>query len=504
MADKAIWQLAIPKGNNSCPVCGKHLEIRRPCTAMITSPDNKSTRPYTFEALYCPECRLPFADGAIGKKVRDATGCWISIFTPGKKPSVETIRNQMYYQKKKMIPSQRGVKNSFDLVPYDYCVWKLPQIIRGLAADIKSCPKCKVPLSEDFTLIPVSSERKAKVPGRVCRRCKTLYVADVSPISRIMRDNPLTKGFFLNGKELWNASQVEREQQLAAMRRRAAQEREAQEQALTERRREKLRSIPDAVVMVCISLSGQNLEEHIITNKGAEQNNIHTYTSLLGRELLSAAFANERASKGMIDGVSFVVVSVVFKEPFRKILPETMKPIDLTIRTGGGYYSAVKNKRSEIVDLLLYSPLSQRYEIIRATHENENGCCYTDIGLFRQFVREYGNPKTLLSFEHPKREIVNSFDFRTESALMGYGYSVSKASGLTVTERQELLAEVVDLGILEVRKILDLLDFFCRLHSSEKDYSARQKWMEDRRFIESYKVNPSRFMIAQVAEKKGV
>jgi len=508
MTDKTIWQLAISKGDNTCPVCGKRLDAHRPCTAMITSPDRRNKRLYTFEALYCADCNLPFADGAVGKKVRDATGCWINIFSPGKKPSVESIRNQMYYRKpQKAKAVDRQVNNTaFDLVSYDYCVWKSPPFIQELSANIMTCPKCSDQLREDYTLVPVSEYQKAKIPGRLCYKCKTIYISDASPVSRLMRDNPYTKDFFLNGKALWNASQVEREKKLALIRKTKMQEQEAQKQALIKRRRDKILSVNGSVLMICIKPDGRDLEEHIITHKesGLQHNTVHTYSSCQGRELLSAAFAKERASKGVMDGVGYTVSDIVFRDASESCLPENMRPHELNIQTGGGYYSVLKNNRSEIVDLLLYSSLSQRYEIIRATHEKKTDYCYTDIGLFRQFVREHGNPKTILSFDQPMRGSLNSFDLRSESILMGYGYSVSKANDLTSAERQEILAEIVDLEILEIRKILDLLDFFCRFHAGEKDFYARLKWEEDRNFIETYKANPSRFLIAQVAGKKGL
>ena len=81
---------------------------------------------------------------------------------------------------------------------------------------------------------------------------------------------------------------------------------------------------------------------------------------------------------------------------------------------------------------------------------------------------------------------------------MGYGYSVSKANNLSERERHEILAEIVDLGILKVNQIVNLLDFNCRLHSGEQYYWARRKWEIDKAFIENYKVNPNRFLIVDI------
>ena len=85
---------------------------------------------------------------------------------------------------------------------------------------------------------------------------------------------------------------------------------------------------------------------------------------------------------------------------------------------------------------------------------------------------------------------------------MGYGYNVSEANKLSERERREMLAEIVDLGILTVHQIVNLLDFNCRLHCGDRYYLARAKWEGDKDFIANYRVNPDRFLIAQIKGKK--
>lgn len=88
-------------------------------------------------------------------------------------------------------------------------------------------------------------------------------------------------------------------------------------------------------------------------------------------------------------------------------------------------------------------------------------------------------------------------ELNSESVLKCYGYSVSKAEGLSTGERQELLAEIVDLEILTVKKVVTLLDFFIQTHAAPKYIEARFKWESDKKYIQGYNVNPQRFLIAR-------
>ena len=83
----------------------------------------------------------------------------------------------------------------------------------------------------------------------------------------------------------------------------------------------------------------------------------------------------------------------------------------------------------------------------------------------------------------------------TESILYAYGYNVSSTNGLTEIQRHELLAEIVDLKILNKSQIISFLDFFIDTHNTEKYYIARLKWANDRKYVINYRSNPERFLI---------
>ena len=62
---------------------------------------------------------------------------------------------------------------------------------------------------------------------------------------------------------------------------------------------------------------------------------------------------------------------------------------------------------------------------------------------------------------------------------------------------EEMGFELVDLGIASVSDIVRHLNNCIRLHSTNKDRFAREKWNEDIEFISDYKADPERFLIAQ-------
>lgn len=354
------------------------------------------------------------------------------------------------------------------------------------------CPKCSSALVRDYTLLPVSAQENAKILGWSCRNCGIVYVQEEleGKLVGLMRDNPLSKGFTLNNRELWNISAVEKE----------SRQRDKRRQNWL-RRRETLRAIPTAVVMICAKENRQ-IREYIITNSSidSDANNVFDYKSLEGRELLSAAFASERERKGCLNNSIFEVIGrPIFREDVRN-LPETIVPTQLMIKADGGYYTSTLDRKSELVDLLAYSPFSQRYELMRATYNKGLDYCYADLSIFRSFVQKYGNPGLAIDFDSSSSNGFFRSDLRSESVLMGYGYNVSEANGLSDRERREILAEIVDLEILTVHQIVNLLDFFCRLHSGDRNFSARIKWENDKNFIENYKVNPNRFLIARTAK----
>lgn len=238
--------------------------------------------------------------------------------------------------------------------------------------------------------------------------------------------------------------------------------------------------------------------EYVIVNDEEEEdfkNNVFHYKSKEGLELLSAAFAKQRNKEGTIRGKKYEVKKVDNNKENDK---EYKCLTSLLIKPNGGYYYKLKNEHFEkVIDVLLYSLAENRYEIIHATYDKKQDICYTDIGLFKRYINKYGKPDLDYSDSFNKKKVYDQDELNDESILMGFGYNVSAKDDYSSKQRQEILAEVVDLELLTVKRVVNFLVFLINMHPDDKYKNARSKWKEDIKFIQDYKVNPDRFLIAK-------
>lgn len=81
-----------------------------------------------------------------------------------------------------------------------------------------------------------------------------------------------------------------------------------------------------------------------------------------------------------------------------------------------------------------------------------------------------------------------NYDIRNESELMMYGYSVSKQKGLSPITRHQILAMLIDEGIMPKTRILSYLDYFIRMNRKRASMrDAIGKWEADMRYVSAYK-----------------
>ncbi len=362
----------------------------------------------------------------------------------------------------------------FEVVGNNYCVCKLPNKLLSYTKRPKNCPVCDSLLKDGYTLLPISMEKKIKIDGKRCLNCESIYIANEYAAELILRDDVYSKNFSLNGKPLWNISEFNK-------------------------KKKKLQSVYSSEIMICIKYNTGETDEIIIVNNAGiadSQKNIFHYSSEAGKEFLSAAYAEKRHKHGIYHGKAYSVLRrPIYRTKKDKKLSENRISIEITIQADGGYSSSIKNKNYELVDLLLYSPYTNRYEIIKATHNKEEDISFVDISRYRKFVHEYGNPGIIPIFETNRSSSYEYGDLKDESILKGYGYNVNQKDNLPAAYRQELLSEIIDLNIMSVFQIVRFLDFLIRSRPHQR--IAREKWMEDKKFVENYKVNPERFLIAK-------
>ena len=368
----------------------------------------------------------------------------------------------------------------YKLVKANSTIFRVPKNIVDIKQSLTVCPKCHMKLEQGNTLVPVDELTDVDIPGMWCRKCDKLYVKKCSFIRELIKDNPRAYGYTYNGKAFWNFTD---------------------EHIRLEREKEKLRKlaeVPSAEVMICVRFDDNSNKEIIIASDRQDTNNRKAlyYADEIGREFLSAAYARQRDRRGEINGKKFSVIDCVYQKSKRKHLSDHIITKSLTIRKDGGYRDSLKYNGMEIVNTLLYSPYTNRYEIIRSTLDKLNDICFVDIQLYREYVEKYGRPDCSLTLGKQRTGGVICFeDLNPESILMECGYSVSEKNAISTRARQELLADIVDLQILSVSSVVSHIDWCIHSHPGAMYANARYKWKNDMKFIQEYRVNPKRFLI---------
>lgn len=366
-------------------------------------------------------------------------------------------------------------------------IWKSCKKLVCADNNTKKCLTCGRPLKESKTYIPIGNNKTVIVHGMLCHNCNCLFVRNGKAIFKMLKDNTFAKDFTLDGLSLWNCSELVR-------------------QVLDHREevslQKSLKEIPSAALLVLAQDSDNRQHRFIIVNSKKDANGetcLH-YSHKFARELLTALYIESRCKTAYYNEKVFHVSKAISPEVSQNSTNSVFLPQELFFKTGGGYYSYQKDRNSEIIDILLYSPFSGRYECVHATHDKHFDEYYMDASIFRRFIHEYGNPGIKIASSCNGSYSRDWNDLQAESILKGYGYSVSQNDRLSPVERQDILAELVDLNILTIPYIVRMLEFFISSHSGEKYLYARMKWEDDKKYISNYRANPSRFLIAKVGQ----
>jgi len=492
-------QLPIAKDNDICPICGKKITNLK--YVRIQLRNSKRTKFVTTKciSLYCTYCEIPYITDKTSLDIRQNNKNYrFDRFHIHEKNSAADVKDRINYSKKKGIEGERKNSMPHNLMPSEnkgvVLDWKHSNDLISIDNNATLCPKCSISLSKDNILIPTKHQSERQISILICYKCEFVYVKKEQNIDILLWNNQHTRKYTYNGKGLWNISDILKKQQ-----------KDEKYRLNSQRRLDELRSVNSSIVMICIRYDKtKQWEEFVIVTEKDEsdpEKNILHYTSVEARELLSAAFEKQKMRKGTLNEKDFFInTNPVFSNPNDKAMPDNCIPIEVKLRENGGFHS--KNINFEPIVILIYSYKSKRYELMNATYDKNNEYPFVDVKIFRTFIRNHGKPAALFNFD--KYKLSNGFDWdalEMESALRMYGYSVSKNEGLSVTERRNLLAEVIDLELLSVKQIVILLEFLLNSRTGENLATARGKWTQDIQFVKNYKMDPSRFLIASNVSK---
>ena len=407
---------------------------------------------------------------------------------------------------------KKSKKPVFNIVPITRLTPKSITRLRTKYSENNYCPKCKCKLIRYETFVPRRNSTTTcwVVPGYLCSSCQCLYVENTYAVQGILTGNKHAKNFSLDGKFYWLATSTT---DSLSLKKRETSERKAEQvqtsvvhplsKGTPENSHDNnhdanslFESIPSAAVLLTIEFFSQPGTEYvyIISNKPIQtrKKNILPYEHSIARELLTAAYYKGRHLCGVINDNRFKVIQKKEKDENPPLIPH-----EINIKPGAGYYDTHESNRNRLVDLLIYSPFTQRYELCKASYDKYDQKVYMDIRRFREFIYNYGYnyKETPIVFNQTRSAGLNFEEMNAESILKGFGYNVSQESNLSASARQGILTEIVDLGILNVYQVVRHLEFFITMHPKDKDVVARQKWEHDKQFISDYRVNPKRFLI---------
>lgn len=327
--------------------------------------------------------------------------------------------------------------------------------------------------------------------------------------TRLRNNGFCMEGFMITRKdripsilnEMQQPAYMQRKNRVIARKR--AQKREKQNELkaqIEEKRREHLQAVSSAAVMICVQFSDGDMRDFIIVKcqeAAAKAENILHYLETDALELLTAAFAWQRVKCGVYHGKKYSVVETISASTENRFF---MSPadIDILLLRGQRVRDTAEDNTLHSIDILLYSPFIDRLEPQRVLFSERYRSVYMDAQQFMDFAKCFGNPKITFDFDEvPSDETPSERydDLRKESVLKAFGYNVSAKDGLPAKLRQELLADLMDLGILSREQIVNYLDFFINGHKSISYADARWKWHEDLDFTRNYIENPERFLI---------
>lgn len=280
-----------------------------------------------------------------------------------------------------------------------------------------------------------------------------------------------------------------------------------------------------AIVFVLENLINKNDQKtYYITTNLREENiekNIYFYKGLFVRELLLSMRKTRTDMAIKHNGKRYLVTKRYYLS--ESGMPEFILPKHIVIKEDAGFHYADLPWFCRVIEVLLYSPYTESYELARVTYNEKADMCYMDLLQYAKFVKQYGHLSISYSYSYTEKwetkpyweaywdtvfeeddwcdDSKTSFiqGFRSKSIMRQYGYNVSKNNGLTRKERQGLLGEIMDLEIMSREAIIQHIFMTKKVHSGIRYEDAQKKWDEDIKFVEGYQIDTNRF-----AQKKDV
>lgn len=482
----------IPKINSSrtCPFCNHEIKKTVNKNFVVYNDKQKKQKEISRPLFYCEHCDLFYISykqySMICKiygykphrfEIKDEYSL-LQVRAKSYTPPVwsfdfETVNNKSIPEKvNKEANSNNAQSNNHTCILNADKLKRLPKVIYKINYKLQKCPVCEHKLMDFVNVVPISEHNGISFKGKFCALCDRFYEDSGFNIEKIIDQNKFAKEYIVKfdyNIPTYNDWKYRFSQLDSFVCAAFLKETETQDYR-------------------CITIVESRKEVDF------EQDIFH-YSDCISRRILTAMFYKRRNIK--LEDKAYTVVKTyadddITVDEFNFFLK------DIKLKKGGGYI----NNNDEVVDVLLYSPFTENFEVIRASYNQLEDEYYMDMGIFRKFINTYGNPGLPILFSASDSSNDFRFQFlKEESLLHAYGYNVSQKDNLSNNYRRVLLSEIIDLELMTPYEIISLLNYNINSHSSYKYMNARIKWKKDIEFVSNYKINPDRFIIADKINK---
>lgn len=471
--------------DNCCPICHNEAKVSYPTKVLFYDTKNLKAIIKHINLLVCTQCKIRFANKTVfGQYFSKKNDYRPIFFNPINTKTVCELINKasstpiLFKQHMKLnIENNNTISTSHyndktSTNKNTHTLLKNPVNLKASIKNIhittfdKKCIVCNGNMADYVNIIPTSNTNYVKITGKYCSRCKMFFYRDLQHIEKILKNNEYAASYKIN-TDFYIEPTI----------------------------RKNNIKVKSEVCCFYLKETETNISKKIIIvsdkTEAAKDFNVYHYSDIISRTLLAAIWKLNEKTVILNNKNHRILLSKTNTYQFFE--DYIMK--ELNISKGGGLYSNFDN--SEIVDVLLYSPYTNRYEIIKASYDKSFNFYYVDMSIFKRFIRKFGNPGIPIKVYNDSN--FNEFaNLKEESILHAFGYSVSKSDNLSDLQRQKIIADVLDLELMTTIEIVNLLEFLISSHNNIKYLSAKTKWERDLKFISNYKINPERFIIAKI------
>lgn len=146
----------------------------------------------------------------------------------------------------------------------------------------------------------------------------------------------------------------------------------------------------------------------------------------------------------------------------------------------------------EMVTALVYCANREEPVYIDVYYSKRQNKYFINEESYRQYRMRYGLPYVHLVADEYDGDM-DYGNLRKNSELNLYGYTVAKTAEMTTGERQRLLQQLMDNGLMSKHQIVNHLEWLIHSQSGRiRMEDACDCWREDLRFVNSYRLNAQR------------